>query len=121
MKKHEHLELLNLPHPKLTPQDVPLLYGSPSKLGQCLKYETVPNHAPLQKEAQTTGWIQDDSLQDDRCKITNARLQFSRQYYLHDYQLQIKVRRMKRELTSRSFQGPTSYHKVPRLRVSRVE
>ena len=33
MKKHEQLELLNLPHPKLTPQDGPSLEENPSGLG----------------------------------------------------------------------------------------
>ena len=35
--------------------------------------------------------------------------------------IQIKVQRIKRELTLRSFQGPTSCCKEPRLRVLRVE
>ena len=60
--------------------------------------------------------MQDDSLQDDRCKVIVFKTN-----NLQDYKLQVEVLRVKRELASRSFQGPTSCRKVPQLRVSRVE
>ena len=60
--------------------------------------------------------MQDDSLQDDRCKVIVFKTN-----NLQDYKLQIKVQRLKRELTTRYFQGPISCCKVPQLKVSRVE
>ena len=69
MKKHEQLELLNLPHLKSTLLDVPLLYGSPLELGWSRSYETVPNHPPLQKKRHKP----QVGCKMTVCKMTNAR------------------------------------------------
>ena len=46
------LELLNLPHLKLTQQCEPLLKGTPSELIGARGYEAIPNNPPLQNEAR---------------------------------------------------------------------